>query len=189
MFTYSRSAAFLLERNITVLSGLRKSAVIVAAMATMTFSVAMAQDATPTEDAYGGELVKEVLVSEDQIEAAPGEILTLTRYIIPPGAELPVHTHPGVQMASVEAGVFTYTVVEGEVYVTRADGTEETYSSGETVTFVEGDSWIEPEGMVHFAQNLSDGEVILISAALMDADEIATILVDINATPVATPAP
>jgi quercetin dioxygenase-like cupin family protein len=161
-----------------VLSGLRKSAIIVAAMATMTFTIAVAQDATPSDDAYGGELVKEVLVSEDQIEAAPGEILTLTRYIIPAGAELPVHTHPGVQMASVESGVFTYTVVEGDVYVTRADGTEETYSSGETVTLVEGDSWIEPEGMVHFAQNLSDGEVILIS----------TILVDIPATPEATPA-
>lgn len=171
-----------------MLPGLRKSAIIVAAMATMTFTVAMAQDATPTEDAYGGELVKDVLVSEDQIEAAPGEILSLTRYIIPPGAELPVHTHPGVQMASVESGVFTYTVVQGEVYVTRADGTEETYVSGETVTLLEGDSWIEPEGMVHFAQNLSDSEVILISAALMDADEDATILVEIPVTPAATPA-
>ncbi len=91
-------------------------------------------------------------------------------------------------MASVESGVFTYTVVQGEVYVTRADGTEETYVSGETVTLLEGDSWIEPEGMVHFAQNLSDSEVILISAALMDADEDATILVEIPVTPAATPA-
>jgi hypothetical protein len=42
--------------------------------------------------------------------------------------------------------------------------------------------------MVHFAQNLSDGEVILISTALLDEDEDATILVDIPATPEATPA-
>jgi quercetin dioxygenase-like cupin family protein len=182
--------AFLRERNILVLSGLRKSAITVATLAAMTFTftATVAQEATPTADAYGGELVKEVLVSEDQIEAAPGEILTLTRYIIPPGAELPVHTHPGVQMASVESGVFTYTVVEGEVYVTRADDTEETFSSGDTVTFNEGDSWIEPEGMIHFAQNLSDGEVILISTALLDSDEDATILVELPATPEATPA-
>lgn len=150
-------------------------------------SPATAQEASPAADAYGGELVKEVLVSEDQVEAAPGEILTLTRYIIPAGAELPVHTHPGIQMASVEAGTLTYTVVEGELYVTRADGTEETITAGTTVDLEEGDSWLEPEGMVHFAQNLTDGDVILISAALMDADEDATILVDTSATPEATP--
>lgn len=148
---------------------------------------AIAQEASPTADAYGGELVKEVLASDDDLASAPDDVLTLTRYIIPAGAELPVHTHPGVQMASVDQGTFTYHVIDGEVYVTRADGTEETFGSGTTITFEQGDSWVEPAGMVHYAQNLSDGEVILISSALMPEDEEATILVDISATPEATP--
>lgn len=161
---------------------------ILGMIAAISAGPAIAQDASPTPDAYGGELQKEVLAADDEVPAAPGEILTLTRYIIPAGAELPVHTHPGVQIASVELGTFTYHVLEGEVFVTRADGTEETFGSGSTITFEVGDSWVEPEGMIHYAQNLTDSEVILISSALMDEGQNPTILVDLTATPEATPA-
>jgi quercetin dioxygenase-like cupin family protein len=147
----------------------------------------VAQEASPTPDGYGGELVKDVLVEDTTVDAAPGETLSLTRYIIPAGAVLPVHYHPGVQMASVEAGVLTYHVVDGELPVTRADGTLLTVVSGETVELAEGDSWIEPKGMIHFAENRTDGDVILISTALLDSDEPATIVVDLSATPEATP--
>ncbi len=148
----------------------------------------VAQEASPTADGYGGELVKDVLVEETTVESAPGETLSLTRYIIPAGAQLPVHYHPGIQMASVEQGVLTYHVIDGELPVTRADGSLEVITSGQTVELAEGDAWVEPEGMIHYAENLTDGEVILISAALLNTDEAATIVVDLSATPEATPA-
>ena len=124
---------------------------ILGMIAAISTAPAIAQDASPTPDAYGGELQKEVLASDDEVSAAPGEILTLTRYIIPAGAELPVHTHPGVQIASVELGTFTYHVLEGEVFVTRADGHEETRGAGCTITVEVGDSMVEPDGLLPYA--------------------------------------
>lgn len=131
-----------------------------------------------------GAVVREVLGSSDP-EAAPGELFELARYTIPAGAVLPVHTHPGVQMAMVESGTLTYHVVsDGEVSVTRADGTEGIAGPGETVTFEVGDSWVEPEGMVHYAENLTDEPVVLISSSLFDADEPPSEIVE-EATPAA----
>ncbi|MGC4190920.1 MAG: cupin domain-containing protein [Thermomicrobiales bacterium] len=140
-------------------------------------------EATATPDAYGGTVEKDVLIDDSSDAGAPGETLSLTRYTIPAGATLPLHYHPGVQLASVESGELTYHVVEGELYVTRADGTTATYQSGSTVVLAAGDSWEEPEGMIHYAENLTDQPVVLISTALLDSDQDATILVE------GTPAP
>jgi quercetin dioxygenase-like cupin family protein len=139
-----------------------------------------AQDAA-TPEAATGEVVREVLGSAEPAEA-DGELLQLSRYTIPAGAVLPVHTHPGVQMATVESGTLTYHVVsDGEVVITRADGTTETALPGDTVTFEVGDSWVEPEGMVHWAENLTDQPVVLLSASLFGEDEpLSTV---IEATP------
>lgn len=142
-------------------------------------------------DAYGGKLVKDVLYT-DSARSAPGETMALVRYTIPAGAALPVHKHPGVQMASVESGTLTYHVLEGgTVNVVRADGTKASYGPGSTVKFTTGDSWEEPEGMVHYAENLTDQPVVLISTSLLATDQNATILVDLGtptASPAATPA-
>src|SRR6478609_6752609 len=82
-----------------------------------------------------GAVVREVLASSDPAEA-PGEILSLVRYTIPAGAVLPVHKHPGDQMATVISGTLTYHVVaNGDVPITRANGTKETAHPGDTVTF------------------------------------------------------
>lgn len=139
--------------------------------------------AEASPDAYGGTVQKDVLIDDSSDASAPGETLSLTRYTIPAGAKLPVHYHPGVQLASVESGELTYHVVQGELYVTRADGTKTTYESGATVVLAQGDAWEEPEGMIHYAENLTDQPVVLISTALLESDKDATILVD------ATPAP
>lgn len=143
-------------------------------------------EATASTDAYGGTVEKDVLIDDNEDASAPGETLSLTRYTIPAGAKLPVHYHPGVQLASVESGELTYHVIEGELYVTRADGTEVTYQSGATVVLATGDSWQEPEGMIHYAENLGDVPVVLISTALLETDKDATILVE--GTPVPTTA-
>jgi len=165
-------------------------ALMVIAGVAVTIPVASAaQDTagTPTPDAYGGELVKEVLYT-DSAASAPGETLALVRYTIPAGAALPVHKHPGVQMASVESGTLTYHVVEsGQVHVTRADGAKESFGPGSTVELTTGDSWEEPEGMVHYAENLTKAPVVLISTSLLATDQAATILVDLG-TPAASPA-
>jgi quercetin dioxygenase-like cupin family protein len=140
--------------------------------------VATPASATP---AAGG-VVREVLASSDPAEA-PGEVLSLVRYTIPAGAKLPVHKHPGDQMATVISGTLTYHVVaNGDVPITRANGTKETAHPGDTITFTVGDSWVEPEGMIHYAENLTDQPVVLLSSSLFAANEPPTELV---ATPAA----
>ena len=50
-----------------------------------------------------------------QPEGAAGLTLELTRVIIPAGAEIAPHTHPGMQLAVVVEGTLTYSVLTGEV--------------------------------------------------------------------------
>ena len=123
-------------------------------------------------------VIRHVLSSNHPL-SAPGETLELVQYIIPAGAVLPVHMHPGVQMATVESGTLTYHVVShGNAIVTRADGTEEVVEPGSATTFKVGDSWVEPVGMVHYAENRTTESIILISTSLLDDDEPPTELVD-----------
>ncbi len=111
------------------------------------------------------------ILSSAHPASAPGETLELVQYVIPAGAVLPVHTHPGVQIATVESGILTYHVIDhGQVTVTRADGTEETVGPGEQAIFSQGDSWVEPVGMIHYAENHTFSPVVLISSSLLDDD-------------------
>lgn len=127
-------------------------------------------DATDSSTGQPGPVVRHIL-SSTHPASAPGETFELVQYIIPAGAELPVHTHPGVQMATVESGSLTYHVVaHGQVTVTRAGGAEETIGPGEQALFCVGDSWVEPVGMVHFAENRTIAPVVLISSSLLDDD-------------------
>jgi len=123
-------------------------------------------------------VIRHVLSSNHPL-SAPGETLELVQYIIPAGAVLPVHKHPGVQMATVESGTLTYHVVShGDAIVTRANGHEEVIGPDEVTTFTVGDSWVEPVGMVHYAENRTAQPVILISTSLLDEHEPATELVE-----------
>ena len=129
-----------------------------------------------------GQVVRHVLSASHPL-AAPGERLELVQYTIPAGARLPVHKHPGDQMATVESGELTYHVMhDGTVVVNRADGTEEEIQPGQDTTFSVGDSWVEPGGMVHWAENQTDEPIVLISSALLDDDEPPTELVEEQTT-------
>src|SRR5262245_24642473 len=75
-------------------------------------------------------VLKQTLASEVDPPGAPGRTLTLMRYTIAPGAQLSPHIHPGVQLASIESGELTYTVISGTATVTRATGTKEEVSGG-----------------------------------------------------------
>ena len=131
-------------------------------------------------------VVREVLSSGDPV-AAPGHVLELVRYTIPAGTQLVAHTHPGMQVAAIVSGTLSYTVISGEVPVTRA-GTGElvpvSSASGE-VEIYPGDSFYEAEGVVHFGRNAgTEPVVILVSSLFLIGQPPAS---PIDATPVATP--
>ena len=145
---------------------------------------ATAQEASPsaTPDATPATVVREV-INDGNPDAAPGQVLQLVRYTIPPRTLLPVHVHPGMQVALIEAGTLHYTVVEGSAPVTRADGTRETISGGQETDFRAGDRFSEAEGMVHFGENRGDEPVVILVASLFAADQPPSTIVE------ATPAP
>jgi quercetin dioxygenase-like cupin family protein len=151
------------------------------------FPVVLAdQHATPASGtpATAGAVEREVLV-ESEPATAPGELFQLVRYTIPGDVALPPHTHPGIQMSVIEAGTLTYYVVaEGEIVVTRADGTEELFGPGESTTLTMGDTLLEPAGIVHYGANRTNEPVLILTASLFAADEPPSTLVELG-TPAA----
>jgi quercetin dioxygenase-like cupin family protein len=114
----------------------------------------------------GAEVTREVLQSGFS-DAAPGQQLELTRVVIPPGKEIAPHTHPGPQLALIVEGTLTYSVVSGEVRVTRSGSdTAETVSAGQTADIGPGDSLAEGPGMVHTARNGGTAPVVIHISAL-----------------------
>jgi quercetin dioxygenase-like cupin family protein len=154
-------------------------------------ATAGAQPTTPIPaEPASTEVTREVLVPGGPA-AAPGQVLQLVRYTIPPGAQLPQHTHPGMQVAWVESGTLSYTVVEGAVPLYRAatDGTSgaEAIEPGDgEVAILPGDAFVEPAGVVHVGRNAGpEAVVVLVASLLTEGAPPATV---IEATPAATPA-
>jgi quercetin dioxygenase-like cupin family protein len=119
------------------------------------------------DDSVVGANVDEVvrnLLQTATDETAPGQELVLSQVIVPPGDAIAPHTHPGTQLAVIVQGRLTYTVIDGEVEVTRDAATDEaqveSFSSGDAVELETGDAVHETAGMVHEARN--DGEVPVI---------------------------
>ncbi|HEY7034917.1 MAG TPA: hypothetical protein VH482_26490 [Thermomicrobiales bacterium] len=141
-------------------------------------AVSRAQNATAT---------REVLVT-GKPEAAPGKLLQLQRVTIPPHVKLPVHIHPGMQAAWISAGTLHYTIVRGEAQVTRApvNGTPsptESFTDGSETDLHPGDSLVETEGLIHFAENQTDAPVEIFIASLLTDGVPGTQEVDLAATP------
>lgn len=131
--------------------------------------------------AQGVTQVERQLLAETAPDTAPGQLLELTRVIVPPGEALPPHIHPGPQMAVIVNGTLTYTIIEGEATVVRAAGTAnattETHASGSTVELRTGDSVTEPAGMVHEAANRGSDYVIIYLSSLFEEGEPPATLV------------
>ncbi|MCA9858237.1 MAG: hypothetical protein KC438_00875 [Thermomicrobiales bacterium] len=144
----------------------------------------VAESATPP--------VREVLVAGDP-NAADGQVLQLVRYHIPAGMTLPMHTHPGMQIAYIEAGVLTYTVVTGgEIPITQgpnsdSPGATELLGPGETTELHPGDAVVEVDGVVHFGANLGAEPVIILASTLLDPNQPAAVEYIEAASPVASP--
>ncbi|HEV2529923.1 MAG TPA: cupin domain-containing protein [Thermomicrobiales bacterium] len=147
-------------------------------------STPAATQATPTAPA----VIREVLSSGDPV-SAPGQVLEFVRFTIPSGAQLPAHIHPGMQVAIIESGVLSYTVLDGAVPVTRAESgeTELIVPETGTTTIRPGDSFHEPEGVIHFGANDGDEAVIILVASLFrdGAPPAEIIEEDVASTPAA----
>lgn len=146
------------------------------------------QTGTPASPASGG-VVREVLSSGNPA-AAPGEVLELVRYTIPAGTLLPAHTHPGMQAATIESGTLHYTVLVGEVPVTRAAGSDPglpdaVTAGGGEVAIGPGDAFVEAAGVAHYGRNAGPEPVVILVASLFTIGEPPAHLVE--ATPVAPP--
>jgi quercetin dioxygenase-like cupin family protein len=115
------------------------------------------------------EVVRQLL-AETTPDTAEGQVLELTRVVIPANQGIEPHTHPGAQLAVIVSGTLTYTVIDGQVTVTRAAGSNEeeteTYSSGQQFELRPGDSISEPRDMVHEAANETDEAVVLYLSSL-----------------------
>jgi quercetin dioxygenase-like cupin family protein len=130
---------------------------------------------------------REVLVT-GQPAAAPGKLLQLQRVTIPAHVKLPVHIHPGMQAAWVSSGTLHYTIVQGEALITRApvNGTPsptESFTDGSETDLHPGDTVVETEGLVHFAENGTDEPIEIFIASLLTEGMPGTQEVDMTATP------
>ena len=148
-------------------SNLRHRISLIAAIALVMLGAIAISPASRAQDqnSYEQALTRTVLGS-DEPDTAPGETLQLALISIPPGTSLPVHSHPGVQIASVVQGELTYHVLEGTATINRAAGvgtpmpTEE-LQAGESTVLSGGDTVIEREGMIHYGENLGSETVLI----------------------------
>jgi len=119
-------------------------------------------------------VVREALAQDVDPPGAKGRTLSLSRVDVPPGAELPLHRHPGVQIARIARGVLTYTVVTGRVNVWRGNPEVKaikvrTIAAGQTAPVRSGQWIVEKPGTIHRAANRGKaGIVIYISSLFRD---------------------
>lgn len=126
-------------------------------------------------------VVRAVLGSAQPADA-PEDALELVRYTIQPSTALAPHRHPGTQLALIESGTLTYTVIEGEVTVHQADGGSRVIGPGETGRIAAGEWIVEDETIVHYGANEGSEPVVILASSLLEADEPPAI-------PVETPTP
>jgi quercetin dioxygenase-like cupin family protein len=128
-----------------------------------------APSAPATTPAAPVPVVRDVLDNDMTPPGAPGSTLSLVRYTIAPGAKLAPHVHPGVQMASIESGTLTYTVMSGIAQVRRAGASTNTPTAGPiTIQLGRGDAVTEVGNMVHFGENKTKEPVVILATLLTE---------------------
>jgi hypothetical protein len=114
-------------------------------------------------------VVRDILVDKMDPPGVPGRTLSLVKYTIAPGAQLPAHVHPGIQLASIQSGTLTYTVISGSATVRRGTtATGETVTGPATITLGPGDDVTEVGDMVHFGANKTDRPVVIMATLLTE---------------------
>lgn len=128
-----------------------------------------------------------------QVDPAPVDdpVLALAQVVIPVGAEIPSHHHPGTQIGEIASGVLTYTV-ETDVVMLRRAGSKpedpaEPIPAGTTVELHPGDTVIEPPTSIHHAKNLGDEEIVINLSTLFPKGAPRAEFVEPNPEAAATP--
>jgi quercetin dioxygenase-like cupin family protein len=116
-------------------------------------------------------VVREALAQDVNPAGAKGRTLGLSRVDVQPDAQLALHRHPGVQIARIEQGVLTYTVVTGAVNVWRGNPEAKatkvrTIRAGQTAPIRTGQWIVEKPGTIHRARNRGKKTIVLYVATL-----------------------
>jgi hypothetical protein len=116
------------------------------------------------------------------------QTLVLARVIFGPGGNLGAHTHPGTLVAVVETGTLGFTLLEdADMSINRSataerEASQEPLAIGEEATLAPGDGFIEV-GMIHSAQNLSDGQTTVLLSGLIETGQPLTACADVSQAP------
>ena len=119
-------------------------------------------------------VVRQALAQDVNPAGGKGRTLGLSRVDVPPGAQLPLHRHPGTQIARIDRGVLTYSVVVGSVTVRRGNPeagakTVRTIRAGQTGRIRVGRWIVEKPGTIHRATNRGKQKVVIYVASLFKA--------------------
>lgn len=109
------------------------------------------------------------------------QTLILARVILEPGGYIGAHTHPGTLIVTVEQGEFGFALVDhhGEMEINRAatassEASTDVVNGTDPMLLNPGD-WFVETGMIHTAQNLSDGVTTVVLTALIESGQPLTI--------------
>jgi quercetin dioxygenase-like cupin family protein len=116
-------------------------------------------------------VVREPLAQTSKARGAPDRTLALTRITIQPGTALPLHHHPGTQIAYVDSGVLTYTVEQGTARVKRGPADDHPVlvrklEAGDTAKLKPGQWIVEQPSDHHHAANDGGDPVVLYLSTL-----------------------
>ena len=168
MQTSQKGIGAMITRKLTMFQVL---ALVVAAGALLLTAAGRASADTTKSAA---EPISHAILGQGMPSGAPGQVLLLERYELAPGATIPTHTHPGAYVIYVESGDFGFTVVKGAAQITRAGSTSpEAIQAGPEVVGHQGDVFFENSGVVHSARNTGTTPAVVLTAALLAADQPA----------------
>ena len=116
-------------------------------------------------------VVREALAQDVSPRGAKGWTLGLSRVDVQPGGELALHRHPGTQIARIDEGVLTYTVVTGAVNVWRGNPEVKatrvrTIRAGQTAPIRAGQWIVEKPGTIHRAANGGKKTIVIYISSL-----------------------
>lgn len=154
-------------------TGLLVILALVAQIAVSPFAAAAAQDAGPAETEPAGATIRDPLFQAalEQLPESPA-LLRLVLVTLDPGADVPLHTHPGPSFVRIESGPLTVEVA-GPAVVAPADagGVAVQAPVDEAFELVPGDQIVYPAETPFAFSNRTDRPIQLLSLLIVPAGE------------------
>jgi quercetin dioxygenase-like cupin family protein len=137
----------------------------------------MGGDATPPT------ATRVALAAQKNPAGVKGKTLSLFRVVVPAHAKLALHHHPGTQIAYIEQGTLTYSVVDGRVDVMKgaADADPKpvrSIKSGQTGKVHAGQWLVEDRADIHRAANNTSKKIVILLSTLLDTGKPPAIPVE-----------